>query len=165
MKLIMDKEQVSRTIKRMSHEIIEKNEDLANCVLVGIKTKGTPIAKMLQENIKLFADILIPVEEIDISMYRDDHKKTDVGITNIITSLCNKVIILVDDVLFTGRSARAAMDAVMDLGRARKIQLAVLVDRGHRELPIRPDYVGKNIPTSFNERVVVDSIDVSVQIN
>lgn len=165
MKQILDKEQITRTLKRMSHEIIEKNENLEELVLIGIKSKGTPIAHIISDNIFQYEGIRIPVDEIDISKYRDDHKKTDVGITNINRSLFNKVIILVDDVLYTGRSVRAAMDAVMDLGRARKIQLAVLIDRGHRELPIRPDFVGKNIPTSHNERVIVNINEFKVSIN
>ena len=165
MKQILDSEQIARTLKRISHEIIEKNEALEDLVFVGIKSKGTPIAHLISENIYSYEGIRIPVEEIDISKYRDDHKKTDVGISNIQTSLCNKVIVLVDDVLFTGRSVRAAMDAIMDLGRARKIQLAVLIDRGHRELPIRPDFVGKNIPTSHDERVIVDITNLNVFIN
>ena len=155
MKVILEGEQISRTIRRMSHEIIEKNNDLSEVVLIGIKSKGTPIAKVLSDNIYHFENVRIPVEEIDISKYRDDEKKTDDAMHNISSTLHDKVVILVDDVLFTGRSARAAMDAVMDLSRAKRIQLAVLVDRGHRELPIRPDYVGKNIPTSRNENVVV----------
>lgn len=165
MKQILDSEQLKRTLKRISHEIIEKNEDLSNLVFVGIKSKGTPIARLIRDNIFQYENVLIPVEEIDISKYRDDHKKTDVGIINIQTSLCGKVIILVDDVLFTGRSVRAAMDAIMDLGRAQKIQLAVLIDRGHRELPIRPDFVGKNIPTSKDEHVIVDINNLAVTIN
>ena len=164
MKMILEGEQISRTIRRMSHEIIEKNNDLSEVVLIGIKAKGTPIAKILSDNIFKFENIRIPVEEIDISKYRDDEKKTDSAILNITSTLHDKVVILVDDVLFTGRSARAAMDAVMDLGRAKRIQLAVLVDRGHRELPIRPDYVGKNIPTSRDENVVVSLEDNAIYI-
>lgn len=164
MKVILEGEQISRTLRRMSHEIIEKNNDLTEVVLIGIKSKGTPIAKLLSDNINMFENVRIPVEEIDISKYRDDEKKTDSAILNITSTLHDKVVILVDDVLFTGRSARAAMDAVMDLGRAKRIQLAVLVDRGHRELPIRPDYVGKNIPTSRNESVVVNVEDNIIYI-
>lgn len=164
MKLILDNEQIFRTLKRISHEIIEKNDDLADLVFVGIKTKGTPIARLISDNIFQYEEIRIPVEEIDISNYRDDHKKSDANIF-IETSLKNKIIVLVDDVLFTGRSVRAAMDAIMDQGRARKIQLAVLIDRGHRELPIRPDYVGKNIPTSHDEHVIVDIKNMNVFIN
>ncbi len=164
MKVILEGEQISRTLRRMSHEIIEKNNDLTEVVLIGIKSKGTPIAKLLSDNINLFENVRIPVEEIDISKYRDDEKKTDSAILNISSTLHDKVVILVDDVLFTGRSARAAMDAVMDLGRAKRIQLAVLVDRGHRELPIRPDYVGKNIPTSRDENVVVNLEENTIYI-
>ena len=156
MKVILDHDQIERKFRRMSHEIIEKNENLDNVVLVGIKSKGTPIAKRISEYIYKFENINIPVEEIDISKYRDDDKKRDGALLEIKTDLHNKVVILVDDVLFTGRSVRAAMDAVMDIGRAKRIQLAVLVDRGHRELPIRPDYVGKNIPTSIEENVLVN---------
>lgn len=155
MKLIMDNEQFSRVIRRMSHEIIEKNEDLSNVVLLGIKSKGTPIASLLSSYIKMFEDIKIPFYEIDISKYRDDTKRSDV-MPNIEESLEGRIVILVDDVFYTGRSVRAAMDAVMDLGRASMIQLAVLIDRGHRELPIRADYVGKNLPTAKSEIVVVD---------
>ena len=164
MKVILEGEQISRTLRRMSHEIIEKNNDLTEVVLIGIKSKGTPIAKLLSDNINMFENVRIPVEEIDISKYRDDEKKTDSAILNITSTLHDKVVILVDDVLFTGRSARAAMDAVMDLGRAKRIQLAVLVDRGHRELPIRPDYVGKNIPTSRDENVVVNLDENAIYI-
>ncbi len=164
MKVIMEGEQISRTIRRMSHEIIEKNIDLSEVILMGIKSKGTPIARVLSDNIYKFENVKIPVEEIDISKYRDDEKKKDSAILNVTSQLHDKVVILVDDVLFTGRSARAAMDAVMDLGRAKRIQLAVLVDRGHRELPIRADYVGKNIPTSRSENVVVNVDDNIIYI-
>lgn len=155
MKLIMEADQISRTLRRMSHEIIEKNENLSEVVLLGIKSKGTPIAKMLSQNVFDFEGTRIPFYEIDISKYRDDAKKSDV-MPNVEQSLEGKIVILVDDVLYTGRSVRAAMDAVMDLGRASMIQLAVLIDRGHRELPIRADYVGKNLPTAKSEIVLVD---------
>lgn len=164
MKIIMEGEQVTKTLKRMSHEIIEKNADLSNVILVGIKSKGTPLAKVLSENISMFEGVSIPVEEIDISKYRDDDKKSNCGMLDIKSTLHDKVVILVDDVLFTGRSVRAAMDAIMDLGRAKRIQLAVLVDRGHRELPIRADYVGKNIPTSLEESVLVSIEDKIITI-
>lgn len=164
MKIIMEGEQVIRTLKRMSHEIIEKNAELSNVVLIGIKSKGTPLAKALSENISVFEGIKIPVEEIDISKYRDDDKKRNCGMLDIKSTLRDKVVILVDDVLFTGRSVRAAMDAIMDLGRAKRIQLAVLVDRGHRELPIRADYVGKNIPTSIEESVLVSLENKTITI-
>ena len=163
MKLIMDKDHVMRTLRRMSHEIIETNENVKDVVLGGIKSKGTPIAKILADNIKAFEGTDINAYEIDISKYRDDEKKSDI-IVNIEESLEGKVVILVDDVLYTGRSVRAAMDAVMDLGRASMIRLAVLVDRGHRELPIRADYVGKNLPTSKDEVVLVNLDDFCVFI-
>lgn len=163
MKLIMDKDHVLRTLRRMSHEIIETTEDLSDVVLLGIKSKGTPIAKILAEYIKTFEGTNVNCYEIDISKYRDDAKKSDIMV-NIDESLEGKIVILVDDVLYTGRSVRAAMDAVMDLGRASMIRLAVLVDRGHRELPIRADYVGKNLPTSRNEVVLVNLDDLCVFI-
>ena len=155
MKTIIENEQFLRTLKRMTHEIIERNEDLSSLILVGIEKKGTPIAKEIQSLIFLCEGISVPVESIDISSHRDDEKKSDVK--NILTENINgKVIVLVDDVLFTGRSARAAMDAIIDMGRPSKIELAVFVDRGHRELPIRADFIGKNIPTSREEKVLVD---------
>lgn len=152
----MSEDQVNRTLKRMAHEIIERTPSLDEVVLVGIKSKGTPIAREIQKNLRLFEGTEVPLVEVDISGYRDDEKRNESAVNVFDVSLQGKVIILVDDVLFTGRSARAAMDACMDMGRASKIQLAVLIDRGHRELPIRPDYVGKNIPTNINEKVVVD---------
>lgn len=156
MRIIMSEDQVNRTLKRMAHEIIERTPSLDEVVLVGIKSKGTPIAREIQKNLRLFEGTEVPLVEVDISGYRDDEKRNESAVNVFDVSLQGKVIILVDDVLFTGRSARAAMDACMDMGRASKIQLAVLIDRGHRELPIRPDYVGKNIPTNINEKVVVD---------
>lgn len=163
MKLIMDKDHVLRTLRRMSHEIIETIENLSDVVILGIKSKGTPIAKILAEYIKTFEGTNVNYYEIDISKYRDDAKKSDIMV-NIDESLEGKIVILVDDVLYTGRSVRAAMDAVMDLGRASMIRLAVLVDRGHRELPIRADYVGKNLPTSRDEVVLVNLDDLCVFI-
>lgn len=155
MKTIIENEQFTRTLKRMTHEIIERNEDLSSLILVGIEKKGTPIAKEIQSLIFLFEGINVPVEAINITSYRDDEKKGDVK--NILTeNIKDKIIVLVDDVLFTGRSARAAMDAIMEVGRPSKIELAVFVDRGHRELPIRADFIGKNIPTSREEKVLVD---------
>jgi pyrimidine operon attenuation protein/uracil phosphoribosyltransferase len=137
----------------MTHEIIEKNDDLDDIILIGIMKKGLPIAQIIQENIKLYSGKRVEIVGIDISMYRDDNKKKSVEIPAI--QVNNKICILVDDVLYTGRTVRAAMDALISLGRPRKIQLAVLVDRGHREFPIRADYVGKNIPTGQNETVLV----------
>jgi len=156
MKEIMDQGQISRTLKRMTHEIIERNANLKDLVLVGIKQKGVPVAKRLVENLKRFADVDVPLFELDITNHRDDDKKTDIQTLSSSMNLTQKNVIIVDDVLFTGRSVRAAMDAITDLGRPSKIQLAILIDRGHRELPIRADYIGKNIPTSYLEKVIVD---------
>nr|WP_208459508.1 bifunctional pyr operon transcriptional regulator/uracil phosphoribosyltransferase PyrR [Clostridium botulinum] len=158
--IIMDEVKIKRSITRISHEIIEKNKGGQDIVLVGIKRRGVPIAKRIAENIKNFEGIDIPVGTLDISLYRDDlselsqdpivkNNKLDVDIKD-------KKIILVDDVIYTGRTVRAAIQAIFDNGRPGKIQLAVLVDRGHRELPIRPDYVGKNIPTSLSEAILVE---------
>ncbi|MBY6951909.1 bifunctional pyr operon transcriptional regulator/uracil phosphoribosyltransferase PyrR [Clostridium botulinum] len=158
--IIMDEVKIKRSITRISHEIIEKNKGGQDIVLVGIKRRGVPIAKRIAENIKNFEGIDIPIGTLDISLYRDDlselsqdpivkNNKLDVDIKD-------KKIILVDDVIYTGRTVRAAIQAIFDNGRPGKIQLAVLVDRGHRELPIRPDYVGKNIPTSLSEAILVE---------
>lgn len=163
MKEILTKEQLSRTLKRMTHEIIEAHSKLEDLILVGILKKGLPIAHIIKENLEKFADIKIPVLGIDITNYRDDVKIENKILQNL--DIENKNVILVDDVLFTGRTVRAAMDALMDHQRPSKIQLAVLVDRGHRELPIRADYVGKNIPTSKDEKVIVDIEKGSVFID
>ncbi len=166
MKEILNSEQVIRTLKRITHEIIERNQDLSSIVLVGILRKGYPVAKVLQENLKKFADIDVLCFPLDINNHRDDIKGeflvSEKEIGNYYIE--GKTVILVDDVLYTGRSVRAAMDALIDYGRPDKIQLAVLVDRGHRELPIRADYIGKNIPTSREEKVIVDINDFSVYI-
>lgn len=155
MKVVIEKEQFEKTLKRLTHEIIERNDNMSDVVLVGIKRKGTPIANYLSMMIKAIDGTNVPVEEIDITSNRDDDKKAE-AFTSFTTSIDGKVVILVDDVLYTGRSVRAAMDAVIDLGRPSKIELAILVDRGHRELPIRADFVGKNIPTARSESVVVN---------
>jgi pyrimidine operon attenuation protein/uracil phosphoribosyltransferase len=155
MKEIMNQEQISRTLKRMTHEMIERNQDLNDIVFIGIMKKGYPIAEILKENLLKFADINAPVYPIDILAYRDDIKHENHA-HNQVLDVHNKNVILVDDVLYTGRSVRAAMDAIADYGRPKQIQLAILIDRGHRELPIRADYIGKNIPTSKNEKVIVD---------
>lgn len=156
MKIIIEPDQFNRTLKRMTHEIIEKNEDLRQVILVGIERKGTPIAREIASLIKQFEGVDVSVESIDISSHRDDHKKDLSNITVFSNNVDNKIIILVDDVLYTGRSVRAAMDAIIDMGRPAKIELAILVDRGHRELPIRADFVGKSIPTSKDEKVICD---------
>ena len=148
-----------RALTRISYEIIERNKGIQDIVLVGIKTRGIYIAQRLAERLKQLEDIDVPVGELDITLYRDDVKdmeEPELHSSDVPVSIEGKEVILVDDVLYTGRTIRAAMDAVMDLGRPRKISLAVLVDRGHRELPIRADYVGKNIPTSKTEEIIVE---------
>lgn len=158
-KTVLDQSAINRALTRIAHEIVERNKGGDGLVLVGIKTRGVPLTKRLQEKIKQIEEIDVPFGELDITLYRDDLQTelTDAELiaTNIDTEIKNKTLILVDDVLYTGRTVRAAMDAVMDIGRPANIQLAVLVDRGHRELPIRADYVGKNIPTSKDEVIVV----------
>ena len=160
MKEIMDKDQLSRTLKRIAHEIIERNDDLSNLILVGILNKGYSVAKILQGNIHRFSDVEVPLYAIDITNYRDDLKQNN-DQKNTFNST-GKNVLLIDDVLFTGRTVRAAMDALIDTGRPSKIELAVLIDRGHRELPIRADFVGKNIPTSKDEKVYFDVNEMKV---
>ena len=162
---LLDEKAISRAITRVSHEIIEKNKGIEDVVLVGIKTRGVPIANRISKKIEQIEGSQINTGEVDITLYRDDLKKVDVDPvingSNINFSIDDKVVVLVDDVLYTGRTVRAALDAIMDIGRPKSIQLAVLVDRGHRELPIRADYVGKNVPTSKNEIISVklDEVD------
>ena len=164
-KVIMDKDGMARTIKRISHEIIEKNSDFNNLVLIGIKRRGIPLARRIIDNIKEFENFEIPMDTIDITFYRDDlTKKSEQPVINdskFSIDIKGKRVILVDDVLYTGRTVRAALDAIADRDRPSSIELAVLIDRGHRELPIRPDYVGKNVPTSKDEHinVCVNEID------
>lgn len=156
---------MNRAITRIAHEIIEKNKEVSLIALIGIKTRGVPIAKRIANKISMIEGQEVLVGELDITLYRDDlSEKSDRAVVNrsdIAFEVSDKIVILVDDVLYTGRTARAAMDAVMDMGRPRMIQLAALIDRGHRELPIRADFVGKNVPTSKNEviRVGVFEID------
>jgi pyrimidine operon attenuation protein/uracil phosphoribosyltransferase len=158
-KELMNKKDIDRALTRMAHEIIEKNKGTGNICLVGIQRGGVYLAKRLASNIKQIEKKDIPVGSLDIAFYRDDlnirKAQPVVRRTEISFEVTNLKIILVDDVLFTGRSIRAAMDAVMDLGRPSAIQLSVLIDRGHRELPIKADYVGKNIPTALTETVEV----------
>ena len=156
---VVDAVTMKRALTRISYEIIERNKGIQDIVLVGIKTRGIYIAQRLAERLKQLEDIDVPVGELDITLYRDDVKdmeEPELHSSDVPVSIEGKEVILVDDVLYTGRTIRAAMDAVMDLGRPRKISLAVLVDRGHRELPIRADYVGKNIPTSKTEEIIVE---------
>jgi pyrimidine operon attenuation protein/uracil phosphoribosyltransferase len=158
-KIIMTQDDIKRTLARVAHEIIERNKVIENLILVGIHTRGVPLAKRLAANIEDFAGVKIPVGTLDISLYRDDLSSLElqptVKNTDIPVSIDGKSIILIDDVLYTGRSIRAAMDALIDMGRPRLIQLAVLIDRGHREIPIRADYVGKNMPSSRHEDIQV----------
>ena len=158
-KEVVDAVTMKRALTRISYEIIERNKGIQDIVLVGIKTRGIYIAQRLAERLIQLEDIDVPVGELDITLYRDDVKdmeEPELHSSDVPVSIEGKEVILVDDVLYTGRTIRAAMDAVMDLGRPRKISLAVLVDRGHRELPIRADYVGKNIPTSKTEEIIVE---------
>lgn len=156
---IMSEEDINRVLVRISHEIIEKNHGAENLCLVGIKTRGIPLAYRIAQNIKTITNIDIDVGELDITLYRDDlttvAKDPVVSETNLPFSVEGKTVVLVDDVIFTGRTARAALDAVMSMGRPARVQLAVLIDRGHSELPIKATYVGKNIPTSLQEIVSV----------
>ena len=157
--IIMDEAAVRRSMTRITHEIIEKNSGASDLVLLGIHRRGMPLAAMLRDNIIQFEGKEIPLGRIDISLYRDDLTELSVlpetGKTEIPCDLTGKTVILVDDVIYTGRTVRAAIEAVFHSGRPKAIQLAVLIDRGHRELPLRPDYVGKNIPTSHSEMVSV----------
>lgn len=163
----MNHEDIRRSLARIAHEIIERNQSVDRLILVGLKTRGVPLARRLSENLRRFEDIDIPVGAIDISPYRDDlpagrrassHNQPGRPVVDGYgrpIDVADKYVVLVDDVLYTGRSTRAALDALTDIGRPESIQLAVLIDRGHRELPIRADYVGKNIPTARNEEIQV----------
>lgn len=154
--LLFDEIAVKRAMTRLSYEIIERSQDLSNVVLVGIKTRGVPLAKIIKGNILLNAGADLPLYEIDITHYRDDvREEVEVKTQLEQKDVEGKDVILVDDVLFTGRTTRAAIDAVLSVGRANSIRLAVLIDRGHRELPIRADFVGKNVPSSMKEKIVV----------
>lgn len=156
---ILDQENIRRAMMRIAHEIVEKNKGTDNLCLVGIRTRGAVLAERLSACINIIEGKSVPVGILDITLYRDDlslvAQQPVVHETLIDFDISDKKIILVDDVLFTGRTIRAALDALIDLGRPATIQLAVLIDRGHRELPIRADYVGKNIPTAFDENVKV----------
>ena len=170
---LMDEKAIGRAITRISHEIIERNKGIEDVVLVGIKTRGVPIADRIGKKIQQIEGASVNTGEVDITLYRDDLKKIDVDPvingSNVQFSIDDKIVILVDDVLYTGRTVRSALDAIIDIGRPKSIQLAVLVDRGHRELPIRADYVGKNVPTSKGEIISVKLSEIdgedSVTIN
>ena len=156
---IMDAAAMSRAIKRIAHEIIERNKGTENLMLIGIQRRGVPLAQRIGALIAQEEGTELPVGTLDITFYRDDLSLLDehpqVKGTDVPANVNDQNVVLVDDVLYTGRTARAAMDAIMDMGRAKTIQLAVLIDRGHRELPIRADYVGKNVPTSHLEMIAV----------
>ena len=159
----MDRDDVRRAIHRIAHEIVERHHGAADVVLVGIHTRGVPLARGIADAIAQFEDAEVPVGELDIGLYRDDigsHRVAHLGRTLIPVDISDRPVVLVDDVLFTGRTIRAALDALSDLGRASLVQLAVLVDRGHRQLPIRADYVGKNLPTSPTQRVAVRTEEI-----
>ncbi|MDP2854239.1 MAG: bifunctional pyr operon transcriptional regulator/uracil phosphoribosyltransferase PyrR [Smithellaceae bacterium] len=162
-KIVMDSNVIERCLTRIAYEILEKNKGMDNLVLVGIRTGGIYLAERLQKKISAIEGREVPLGILDITLYRDDisksKKKAPLGKTNIPFDLTEKKVILVDDVLFTGRTIRAAMDALIDFGRPEMIQLAVLIDRGHRELPIRADYVGKNLPSSLWEAVSVNLLE------
>lgn len=161
---IMDENAISRAITRISHEIIEKNKGVENLVLMGIQRRGVPLARKIAERIKEVENREILVGILDITLYRDDlsllNEHPIINGTEINFDIADKKVVLVDDVIYTGRTVRAAIDAIMDINRPQMIQLAVLIDRGHRELPIRADYVGKNVPTSRNEIVHVNVMEI-----
>jgi pyrimidine operon attenuation protein/uracil phosphoribosyltransferase len=163
----MDAEDLRRAVTRIAHEVVERNHGLADVVLVGLQTGGVPLARRLADSLQRIEGSEVPVGTLDVAFYRDDIGLRPVmpeTVTSIPFDLTGKIVVLVDDVLFTGRTVRAALDALNDYGRPRAVQLAVLVDRGHRELPIRPDYVGKNLPTRRDEVVDVreDGVDLGM---
>lgn len=157
-KRIQNPVQIERALTRISHEILERNGGVANLVLVGMHSRGVPLAHRISSAIERFEGVKVPVGKLDIGMYRDDISEKGSPVmkpTDIPSDINDKTVVIIDDVLYTGRSIRAAMDAISDFGRPSQMQLGVLVDRGHRELPIRADYVGKNVPTSREEEVQV----------
>ncbi len=161
---ILDENSMMRTLTRLAHEIIERNKGVEDVVLVGILSRGVPLAKLIKARIAEIEKVNLPLTAIDITYYRDDlsrqYDDAKVKKIDIAVDIENKTVIIVDDVIFTGRTARAALDALLDVARPKMIQLAVLIDRGHRELPIRPDYVGKNVPTSLQENVKVKVAEI-----
>jgi pyrimidine operon attenuation protein / uracil phosphoribosyltransferase len=162
-RLLLDEADLQRTLRRIAHEIVEKHPQLDELALVGIHTRGVFLADRLADLIEQFTGARVPTGALDISFYRDDvrvHPQPIVRATRLDFPIDDRSVVLVDDVLFTGRTIRSAIEALFDYGRPRRVQLAVLVDRGHRELPIRPDYVGKNLPTARTERVNVQLSEV-----
>ncbi len=166
MPVVMDADRVAKSLTRIAHEIIEHNQGIDDIRLVGIRTRGVPIAKRIAACLKAITGAEVPTGMLDITLYRDDLMRHDVGPQPVVRSteipfdLDGKHVLLVDDVLYTGRTIRAALDALIDFGRPRTIQLVVLIDRGHRELPIRADYVGRNVPTSKKESVQVHLVEI-----
>ena len=161
-KEVVDDLTMKRAITRITYEIIERNKDLSQIVLVGIKTRGVYIARRIQERLSQLEQIDVPVAELDTKPFRDDMKATE-GTTVLPVDIAHREVILIDDVLYTGRTIRAAIDNLVSHGRPARVSLAVLVDRGHRELPIRPDFVGKNIPTSKSEEIIVEMVELDGQ--
>ena len=163
-KILMDEVAMNRALSRIAHEIIEKNRGAHNIVLIGIMNRGVPLAKRIAKFISQYEKENIPVGALDVSLYRDDLTKKGEYITvrksDMPFSIDEKIVVLVDDVIFAGRTIRAALDGLKDYGRASKVQLVALVDRGHRELPIHPDYIGKEIPTNINEKVRVEVLEI-----
>ena len=161
---VADQEGLDRILTRIAHEILEKNKGSRNLVLMGMRTRGEFLARRIHNKLKTIDGAELPLGVLDVTLYRDDFrtriKQPEVSVSDITFDINEKHIILVDDVLYTGRTVRSAMNAIMDLGRPDSIQLCILVDRGHRELPIRADYVGKNIPTSHNEEIKVRMTEV-----
>jgi pyrimidine operon attenuation protein / uracil phosphoribosyltransferase len=161
MPVVMDADRISRALTRIAHEIVERNRGVADLALVGVRSRGVPLARRLAQTLKQISGEDVPTGALDITLYRDDLMRHQVGPQPVVRktettfSLDNRTIVLVDDVLYTGRTTRAALDALIDFGRPKAIQLVVLVDRGHRELPIKADYVGKNVPTAAQESVQV----------
>ena len=159
LKVLLDETAMQRALTRIAHEIIEANKGAKDIILIGIETRGVPLAKSLAEKIKKIEDVDVPVQTVNITYYRDDLEKKYSqpiqGESHVTAEINAKTVILVDDVIYTGRTVRAAMDAIMDIGRPSYIKLATLIDRGHREIPVRPDFIGKNIPTSKKEIVHV----------
>jgi pyrimidine operon attenuation protein/uracil phosphoribosyltransferase len=156
---VLTPDSIQRSLRRISHELLERNaSDLDGLALVGVLTRGVPLARRISENVRLFEGLNVPVGSLDITLHRDDlaGEEPKVRGSHVPFEVAGRTVVLVDDVLFTGRTARAAMDALLELGRPAAIRLAILVDRGHRELPIRADYVGKNVPTARDERVLVN---------
>ena len=162
--LLMDEAQMMRSLARITHEIIEKNKGCDNIMLIGVKRRGISLAHILAENIKKFEGVDVPVGYVDISLYRDDLTEicqtAETADCHFPEAVEDRTVVIVDDVIYTGRTTRAAIEAVFAKGRPRAIRLAVLIDRGHRELPIKPDYVGKNVPTSHDERISVSVEDI-----